>query len=205
MPRRLLILLASLGLLLVATIASAPAVMGGGGCHQKEEGNASSGAGPVDDGATVLVQMALCDFAPTIAEVPVGTTVRFVNTDLAPHQVTGHRSSWSSELLEQGESYAWTFDAAGLYPYSCPLHPGMVGAIMVGGDADAPAAVVDDGTGTGTGGAATSAATGSDTAGSGGGLEPLAAIGLGAVAGLVVIGLAGAFARRRPAGERLAA
>jgi hypothetical protein len=40
------------------------------------------------------------------------------------------------DLLE-GDSIAATFDAPGVYPFACYLHPGMVGAVVVGDDFDA--------------------------------------------------------------------
>jgi len=41
-----------------------------------------------------------------------------------------------------------TFDDAGTYPYMCPLHPGMIGAIVVGSGEGgaAPAATSADAT-----------------------------------------------------------
>ena len=34
--------------------------------------------------------------------------------------------------LGQGGTYSYTFAASGVYPYYCFLHPGMVGAVVVG-------------------------------------------------------------------------
>ncbi len=122
-------------LLLIAALA-APATQAGGGCHVP-------GAGDVyteGDGTTVI-RMGVCSFAPTISRVAVGTTVRFLNTSTIEHAVVGRSGTWGSEILPVGKEFSETFAAAGTYPFSCPLHPGMVGAIVVGGDAAAAPAV----------------------------------------------------------------
>jgi hypothetical protein len=72
--------------------------------------------------------------------VPVGTSVRFLNTSTIDHAVVGRASTFESQILSSGADYSAKFAAAGTYPFSCPLHPGMVGAIVVGGDPPAPAA-----------------------------------------------------------------
>ena len=207
MSRRLLLLIASLGLLLIAAVSSAPAVLGGGGCHGKEGDLAPRADAPADAvlaDADLVVNVEKCDFAPLVTNVPVGATVAFINNDVTPHQVTGYHSTWSSAILEQGDAYAWHFDEAGVHPYSCPLHPGMVGAILVGGSAAAPAVAAGgdgDARSATTETAPTTAASSSDR----GGLQPLAAIAIGAASALVVLLIGGALARRRPAREHLPA
>ena len=206
MSRRLLLLIASLGLVLTAVVASAPAVLGGGGCHGKEgdAARADAPAAAVLADADLVVNVENCDFAPLVTNVPVGATVAFVNNDAAPHQVTGYHSTWSSDILEQGQAYSWHFDEAGVHPYSCPLHPGMVGAIVVGGTGAAPA-VVAGGDGDGTTASTESTATTAASSSGGSGLQPLAAVAIGAASALVVLLIGGALARRRPAGEHLPA
>ena len=146
------------------------------------------------DGNTVI-RMDVCSFSPTINRVPVGATVRFLNTSNVEHAVAGRAGTWGSAILPVGTEFSETFDAAGTYPFSCPLHPGMVGAIVVGGAAAAPAATAaSDPAVTAPDAQAVSATTttGSDPA-------PLAAaalagLGLGAIVG--VFG-AGVIATRR--------
>ena len=54
--------------------------------------------------------------------------------------VVGESQTWGTPVaLVPGKELARTFAEKGVYPFSCPLHPGMVGAIVVGG---ADAAVV---------------------------------------------------------------
>jgi plastocyanin len=180
-------------LLLVAAFAT-PVAQAGGGCHMPGPGSEYTEG----DGTTVI-RMDVCSFSPTISRVAVGTTVRFLNTSTIEHAVVGRSGTWGSEILPVGKEFSETFAAAGTYPFSCPLHPGMVGAIVVGGDAAAPAApaaaAAPELTTTSTDAAAT--AVSDATADS----EPmplavaaLAGLGIGAIVG--VLG-AGAIATRR--------
>lgn len=144
MRRTLVSIVALLNLLLLVAVVPA-VVRAGGGCHQPGLDGSTYTEGP----ATV-VRMDVCSFAPTIARVPLGTEMRFLNTSNSAHIVLGRNGTWGSETLEPGAEFSERFTTEGTYPFSCPLHPGMVGAIVVGdgaldgvaGGAAAPAAVV---------------------------------------------------------------
>ena len=73
-------------------------------------------------------------FFPQTLTVPVGTTVTWVNHDLAPHTAT-HRSAGyegfdTGDLILQA-AFVHTFKTAGRYDYLCMLHQGMIGTIVV--------------------------------------------------------------------------
>ena len=126
MHRRSLALLSAVLLLLLAGALPA-AIQAGGGCHGDADGSVyMEGAG------TTVIRMDTCSFAPTVSRVAIGTTVRFLNTATIQHQVVGRSGTWGSVLLDPGSEHSETFAAGGVYPYTCPLHPGMVGAIVVG-------------------------------------------------------------------------
>jgi plastocyanin len=94
----------------------------GGGCH----GAATEGTGAV----VVLDQRC---FGPTILRVAPGTKVTFVNKDPDVHNVTGFGYRWGSQSdLRQGQRFSTTFGSRGVFPYTCTLHPGMNGAVVVG-------------------------------------------------------------------------
>jgi plastocyanin len=116
--------LIAVSLALAAAVAPV-VVQAGGGCHA-DDGSVYT------EGPTTVVKMDVCSFAPTIARVPVGTAVRFLNSANIDHMVVGRSGTWASDILVPGSEYGATFKAAGTYPFSCPLHPGMVGAIVVG-------------------------------------------------------------------------
>ncbi len=119
------------GLLMVA----GPALAGGGSCHDPKPTSASGVAVDAKDNC----------FFPTVLYVEEGATVTWTNRDAAPHSVTGLGLDWGTgqKTLYQGDSVSIDFSAPGVYPYSCIVHPGMVGAVVVGQpsarDAGAPA------------------------------------------------------------------
>ena len=181
MSRRVLFLVATLGLLVAGSLATVPAALAGGGCHADVTGAVHN------DGATSVIRMDVCSFEPTVARVAVGAEVTFLNTAALDHVVTGRGGSWGGENLRPGNSLVTTFREAGVYPYSCPLHPGMVGAIVVGDLAMAPVAAVD----------AHVAPEAAAPAVAASGMEPTAAVALGGLSGLAVLGLGLLVVRRR--------
>ncbi len=85
------------------------------------------------DSAPTLVTIANFTFSPATIEVPVGTTVEWVNSDDVPHTVTGADTSspLGSPALDTDDRYVTTFSKPGRYRYFCSLHPQMVGTIVV--------------------------------------------------------------------------
>jgi hypothetical protein len=71
--------------------------------------------------------------------VAPGTTVTFVNKSDFTHLITGVGAAWGDKDTEiaPGTRVAYKFDQPGIYPYSCALHRGMSGAILVGSAAQA--------------------------------------------------------------------
>jgi len=129
-----IVLVSTFALLSLAAIEIPTVVVAGGGCHAGADGSTY-----MEGDGTTVIRMDTCSFAPTVSRVAPGTTVRFLNTATIQHQVVGRSATWGSVLLDPGQEHSETFAAAGIYPYTCPLHPGMVGAIVVG-DGQAPAA-----------------------------------------------------------------
>jgi plastocyanin len=127
---------ASLGMLIAiaaSIVAVRPAVAGGGGCFTTRASSAR----------TTTILLAKFCFGPTLARVPVGAVVTWVNNDNQNHTVTGANNNWGSlGELGMGGRLRVTFKEAGTYPYYCLLHPGMAGAVLVG-DANGPGAAAD--------------------------------------------------------------
>ncbi len=108
---------------LLLSITAGPAMAGGGhGCDQYTDSS----------GPEVAVENNC--FRATVTRVAVGDTVTWVNHDEWQHNIVTPAFQGTASLPE---SYSVVFDEAGVYPYVCTLHYGMVGAIVVG---DAPAA-----------------------------------------------------------------
>ena len=79
-------------------------------------------------------------FSPTVLHVRPGEAVTWTNTDPFGHNVMGASASWGSfDLLKPGRSVTYRFTRVGTYPFVCTMHPGMVGAVVVG-DGDGPSA-----------------------------------------------------------------
>jgi plastocyanin len=125
---RLVGVLAGLGLLLGSLLFGAAPVAAGDPCFH------NMNRPPVSEGTATVVKLGDCAFYPTITRVPVGTEIEFLNTDQVGHEVVGANLTWGhhEKILEVGDRIGMTFASAGTYPYTCMIHPGMTGAIVVG-------------------------------------------------------------------------
>jgi plastocyanin len=70
-------------------------------------------------------------FRPAVLRVKAGTTVRWRNSDPAPHTVTANSRAFDSRTMAQGAPYARRFARPGTYTYLCALHPQMTGKVIV--------------------------------------------------------------------------
>jgi len=72
-------------------------------------------------------------FSPGTLTVPPGTTVTWTNRDFDVHTVTADDTppTFKSAGLDTDDSFSFTFNKAGTYPYHCALHPHMTGKIVV--------------------------------------------------------------------------
>jgi len=187
MRRSITVSIALLPFILVLGWAAAGVAMAGGGCHANVE------AIPTEASVTT-VKIDGCTYAPTITRVPVGAEVRFINASGQTHDVTGRKFEWGSGELASGKSYARRFAAAGLYPYSCSLHPGMAGVVVVGSPVAGAADTADTADITPVSATTPAAPASADNSP----VPYLAAGGVGLLAGLGV-GAAVVDRRRRPA------
>jgi plastocyanin len=178
------------GGLLAAAALAAPAVLAGDPCFHSFDNRP-----PVSSAATDAISIQECTFGPTVAYVPLGAEVTWQNASSQGHEVVGSNLTWGAhdKLLQPGDTIGWTFETAGVYAYSCMLHPGMTGAIVVG-DGAAAAAPAGAGSGTTTGQGVASGSTAAASSGPG----PAAWVVVGGV-GAAAIGLFGiiALAARR--------
>ncbi len=115
-------------------------VLGGalGGCafleglygKKPQDGDGGREKPPV---ATQTVEIVDFKFVPAVIQVPVGTTVTWINRDRAPHTATSTSPSgvFDSGSLAQGERFEFEFTEPGTYEYFCSLHPWMTGKVIV--------------------------------------------------------------------------
>ncbi len=166
----------------ILSLAGSRAWAGGGCFHEL----------PPTDGTGDSVEMTANCFEATVLHVDSGTKVTWVNRDPYAHTVTGVGGTWGDlSEISHGGSVSYRFDANGVYLYSCLIHPGMVGAVVVGdGSGDAgldPAAVVPQSADPPAPEATTAPATSKSSAW----------IWSALLAGAIGVGIGMAFARRR--------
>ena len=82
-----------------------------------------------EDGITVKIDN-FSFMAPTLT-VPAGTKVTWVNHDDVPHTVVSTEQKFKSKALDTDESFSFTFNEPGSFPYFCSLHPKMVAKVIV--------------------------------------------------------------------------
>ncbi len=72
-------------------------------------------------------------FSPAVLNVPVGTTVTWINRDDIPHTVVSSDDpkAFKSKVLDTDEKFSFTFSKPGSYPYFCSVHPKMVAKVVV--------------------------------------------------------------------------
>ncbi len=70
-------------------------------------------------------------FNPNSITVAVNTTVKWTNKDGTTHNVTGAGGSFNSGSINTGGTYSHQFTATGTYPYTCTIHSGMSGTVIV--------------------------------------------------------------------------
>jgi len=92
------------------------------------------------EGTNPAVLIDRCQFVSAVLRVPVGTTVTWTNTEQwLPHEISGIGWGRTQTMLMPGDTFTHAFSEAGIFPYFCPLHPGMAAVVFVG-DVAAPEA-----------------------------------------------------------------
>ena len=130
MTRRLALLFSCLALGLVV------AGCGGDDDDEGDSGGADTQEQPAPEakgeGGGAEVSMEDIKFAPGSISVAVGDAVTWTNNDTVGHDVTGDNfKSGDPGAMQNGDTYANTFDTAGTFDYVCSVHPGMEGSVTV--------------------------------------------------------------------------
>ena len=82
----------------------------------------------VPSGARTLGNLA---FVPNPVTVAQGTAIMWSNVDSVAHDMVSDTGVWDSGRVGPNESFRFTFNAKGTFPYHCSIHPGMTGTIVV--------------------------------------------------------------------------
>ena len=86
---------------------------------------------PAVAGGPASVTIADFTFTPEVVSVPVGSAVTWTNNDALGHSIVASDDSFSSETLDGGATFQFTFDAPGDHAYFCGIHPTMTGTVTV--------------------------------------------------------------------------
>jgi len=92
-------------------------------------------AEPENDGGSVNeVEVDVIDstYLLQVIELPVGTTVTWHYNGGLPHTVTSDTNLFNSGTLGEGDTFSFTFEEAGTFPYFCRFHGGAGGSGMSG-------------------------------------------------------------------------
>jgi len=93
---------------------------------------AATPAGPATPASTASVTIQDFSFSPQTLSVKKGTAVTWTNQDSSQHTVTGDNTKgFASKPLGKGDSYTFTFNAAGTFTYHCSFHSSMTGTVVV--------------------------------------------------------------------------
>ena len=91
------------------------------------------GTGHANAATTTTVNIYGSTFSPKSVTITAGDTIKWVNRDNANHQIYGSGGRFISPILKHGQSWSFTFNAAGSYTYKDELHPKLTGTIGVKG------------------------------------------------------------------------
>lgn len=92
--------------------------------------SSGSASGEVKAGATTVTVKNFA-FSPATLQIKKGDTVTWTNEDSAPHQIASDTNAFQGTSMSQGQTYSFTFNTAGNFPYHCAIHPSMKGMITV--------------------------------------------------------------------------
>lgn len=70
-------------------------------------------------------------FSPATINVAKGATVTWTNNDDLSHTVTSNSSIFNSGTLIKNQTFSYTFNNIGSFPYHCSIHTGMTGTVIV--------------------------------------------------------------------------
>ena len=132
--KRFGVLFALIALLAMPAVATAQYPSGGGSSGGGIQiGGGGSPAG--DSSQTGMADVSIVDFAfqPALIIVSVGDTVEWTNIADEDHTVDSDTEIFESGHIKPRQTYRYTFDEPGIFPYHCDIHPHMRGMVVVTG------------------------------------------------------------------------
>jgi plastocyanin len=96
------------------------------------EAEATTTAAADDEAPTLSITIAGFRFSGDDTGA-VGETVQVTNSDSVGHTWTATDGAFHSGVIGSGETFNFTFEEPGTYPYFCQIHPEMSGTITIDG------------------------------------------------------------------------
>jgi len=87
---------------------------------------------PAPGPQTVIVQMEDFEYKDKTVVINRGTTVIWANNDTAAHNVIQDDRKFASGTMPKGDTFSYTFNEAGRFPYYCEFHGDKGGIDMAG-------------------------------------------------------------------------
>ena len=117
-------------LFLIASLFSLVFILSG--CGEDDYSSNTTGGTP---GANEIFIQNMA-FSPASKTISVGTTIKWINKDAAPHTVTSGipgapTGIFNSNNMGQNAQFSFTFNQAGTFKYFCNIHQSMTGTITV--------------------------------------------------------------------------
>lgn len=78
-----------------------------------------------------IIYMQNGTFNPNNLTVKIGTNVQWINNDTKQHKIVSDNGIFQSNILNNGDSFSFTFAKAGIYGYHCGIHTSEVGTVTV--------------------------------------------------------------------------
>ena len=101
-------------------------------CDDTESGaNIDENGCEVSQAQEFFINITGMAFSESTITISVGDTVTWTNLDSAPHTATEDNGVFNSGTLNNGDTFSFTFTAAGTYTYHCAIHPSMTATIIV--------------------------------------------------------------------------
>jgi plastocyanin len=129
----------------VAAVLLAATLTGCSSSPSSSEGTGNTASSSADG---PVIELSRLMYMPATLEIPVGTTVTWTNDESISHTVTSGRPTgvdtgtslrsgeepdglFDEQLPKQGDSFTFTYEEPGTYPYYCDIHKGMNAEIVV--------------------------------------------------------------------------
>lgn len=80
---------------------------------------------------TVAVTVQNFAFSPADLKIKKGDIVTWTNKDSVPHQIASDTGKFQGPAISNGQTYSFTFNETGTFPYHCTIHPMMKATITV--------------------------------------------------------------------------